>query len=104
MDNWKVSIDEDKVRWARMIQSQNNKTEKTCPIIKLMQLTREKIEKDKRQTNNEELKKYTINLYDLLGALIEYGQHDKQFKLGDIIKYDPVSVVEIAREFLDKHS
>ena len=52
--------------------------------------------------NNEELKKYTINLYDLLGVLIEYGQHDKQFKLGDIIKYDPVSVVEIAKEFLDK--
>ena len=50
----------------------------------------------------EKLKKYTINLYDLLGALIEYGQHDKQFKLGDIIKYDPVSVVEIAREFLDE--
>lgn len=53
--------------------------------------------------NNEELKKYTINLYDLLGALIVYGQHDKQFKLGDVIKYDPVSVIEIAREFLDKH-
>ena len=52
--------------------------------------------------NFEKLKKYTINLYDLLGALIEYGQHDKRFKLGDVIKYDPVSVVEIAREFLDK--
>ena len=50
----------------------------------------------------KELKKYTINLYDLLGALIKYGQHDKQFKLGDIIKYDPVSVVEIAKEFINK--
>ena len=50
----------------------------------------------------KELKKYTINLYDLLGALIEHGQHDKQFKLGDIIKYDPVSVVEIANEFINK--
>ena len=104
MDNWKVSIDEDKVRRARMFQSQSNTTEKTCPIIKLMQLTREKIEKDKWQTNNEELKKYTINLYDLFGALIEYGQHDKQFKLGEIIKYDPVSVIEIARRFLDNRS
>lgn len=53
--------------------------------------------------DNEKLKKCTINLYDLLLALIEYGQHDKQFKLGDTIKYDPVSVVEIAKEFIDKH-
>lgn len=31
------------------IQSQNNKTEKICPIIQLIRLTQEKIERDKWQ-------------------------------------------------------
>ena len=46
--------------------------------------------------DKDELKKYSINLYDLLVALISHGQHDMQFKLGEIIKYDPYAVAEIA--------
>ena len=46
--------------------------------------------------DRDELKKYSINLYDLLVALIWHGQHDMQFKLGDTIKYDPCAVAEIA--------
>ena len=51
--------------------------------------------------DSEELKKYTINLEELWVVLIEHGQRDKQFKLGEIIKYDPSAVIEIAKHYLD---
>lgn len=34
--------------------------------------------------------------------LIEEGQHDKRFKLGDFIKYTPYEVAEIMRKHSDE--
>lgn len=34
--------------------------------------------------------------------LIEEGQHDERFKLGDFIKYAPFEVAEILRKHIDE--
>lgn len=34
--------------------------------------------------------------------LIETGQHDKKFRLGEIIKYSPYEVAEILREHAEE--
>lgn len=49
----------------------------------------------------EELKNYSINLDELWTILIEHGQRDLQFKLGETIKYDPYEIVRIAKHYLD---
>lgn len=37
----------------------------------------------------------------IVGEICEHGQHDKQFKLGDIIKYSPDEFEKILKEAVD---
>ena len=53
---------------------------------------------------HEELKKlknYSINLDDLWIVLIEHGQRDWQFKLGETIKYAPSEIIQIVKHYID---
>ena len=37
----------------------------------------------------------------IIGEICEHGQHDKQFRLGDIIKYSPDEIGKILKEAVD---
>ena len=43
----------------------------------------------------------TFTAEDVRNILIEHSQNDHQFKLGDIIKYDPLEVYDILKEVCD---
>ena len=88
--------------WQKEINECHDRLAEHCPLKNYVEEYNSDRTTELTKDELLSLKKYYINLYDLLGALIEYGQHDKQFKLGDTIKYDPVSVVKIAKEFLDR--
>ena len=40
----------------------------------------------------------------IIGEICEHGQHDKQFRLGDIIKYSPGEIEKILKEAVDNES
>ena len=40
----------------------------------------------------------------IIGEICEHGQHDKQFRLGDIIKYSPGEIENILKEAVDNES
>ena len=50
----------------------------------------------------EHLKSYetgpTFTAEDVCNILVEHGQNDHQFKLGEIIKYSPTDVYDILKE------
>ena len=50
----------------------------------------------------EHLKNYetgpTFTAEDVRNILIEHGQNDHQFKLGEIIKYSPTDIYDILKE------
>lgn len=50
----------------------------------------------------EHLKNYetgpTFTAEDVCNILVEHGQNDRQFKLGEIIKYSPSDVCNILKE------
>lgn len=50
------------------------------------------------ERNQEPNKLTEETIMAIWGALIEYGNHDHQFHLGDTIKYDPDEVADILRQ------
>jgi len=40
----------------------------------------------------------------IVGLIVEHGQNDKQFKLGETIKYSPSAVGDILKEAVDNES
>lgn len=53
--------------------------------------------------SNEQVKNITTEqaICKIVGEIIEHGQHDRQFKLGEIIKYAPDDVGKILKEAVE---
>ena len=84
----RVGIDEDRVRRAREIQSKT-KEGGLDPTLACIEIARNKIYISKLIRNIELI-------------LIREGQHDPQFKLGDLIKYTPHEVANILKKYADE--
>ena len=80
----RVSIDPERIRKAREIQKEA-KESRLAPTFACMEIAR-----------NKRIAAKLIRNIELI--LITEGQHDTQFKLGDLIKYTPFEVAEILRE------
>lgn len=60
---------------------------------------REACERIRTKTYRDSRKEVSEILKESIDYLIDYGQHDKQFKLGETIKYSPSEVNRILKEY-----
>lgn len=60
---------------------------------------REACERIREKTYRDSRKEVGEILNESIDYLIDYGQHDKQFKLGETIKYSPTETRDILREY-----